>query len=50
MIQWGNVRDRHLFGDYNKHRFCIRLDKENKVTGLYDLTDGSKKWVPSDED
>lgn len=50
MIQWGNVRDRHLFGDYDKHRFCIRLDKENKVTGLYDLTDGSKKWVPSDED
>jgi hypothetical protein len=50
MLIWEPVEDRHTFGISGKHKFCIRLNKENKVTGLYDLTDGTKKWVPSDKD
>jgi len=50
MIVWEPVRDRHTFGSYEEHRFCIRLDKDSKVTGLYDLTNGNKKFVPLDED
>jgi|688.fasta_scaffold1323064_2 hypothetical protein len=50
MLVWEPVKDRHTFGVNGNHQFCIRLNKENKVTGLYYLTDGTKKWVPSDKD
>jgi hypothetical protein len=42
MLVWEPVKDRHTFGVNGNHQFCIRLNKENKVTGLYYLTDGTK--------
>lgn len=50
MIIWEEVRDNHTFGFYKEHKFCIRLNREKKVTGLYYMTNTNKKWVPEDDD
>lgn len=50
MIIWESIKDNHVSGQYDQHKFCIRLNKENKVTGLYYLTNETEKWVPKNKD
>lgn len=48
-IIWGPVIERHLKGTLSEDKsktIWIRLDKEEKVTGIYFLFNGTDKEVP----
>lgn len=49
LITWGKLVDKHLLGTTTLGKVFIRLDKENKVTGLYTMFDGAEKFVPNNE-
>lgn len=49
LITWGEIRDRHLMGTTPLGRVFIRLDKENKVNGMYTMFGQTEKFVPQDE-
>jgi hypothetical protein len=49
LINWGVVVDRHLLGLTPLGKVFIRLNKENKVTGMYTMFEQIEKFVPKDE-
>jgi len=49
MIQWEELKDFHVFGYFEDHTFCIRINREKEVTALYYLGEEKYKWVPSNE-
>lgn len=50
LITWGDVRDRHLSGDTPLGKVFIRMDRENKVTGMYTMFDEVEKFIPEEGD
>lgn len=46
-ITWGNVQDRHCMGNSILGKLWVRLNKENKVSGLYTMWGETFKWVPN---
>lgn len=50
VINWEPVRDRHCMGNSILGKVWIRLNKEDKVTGLYTMWDNTFKWVPETEE
>lgn len=49
LIDWGTVRDNHLMGLSPLGKVFIRLNKDNKVIGMYTIFDEVEKFVPEDE-
>jgi hypothetical protein len=49
LITWGPVIDRHLLGLTPLGKVFIRLNKEDKVTGMYTMFEHVEKFVPKDE-
>lgn len=49
LINWGQVKDRHLMGLTPLGKVFIRINREDKVTGMYTMFDGAEKFVPQDE-
>lgn len=50
-MKWSRVKDRHTEAQWSRGRFWIRLDREDRVTGIY-WTDGEdlNKRVPRSEE
>jgi len=49
LIDRGTVRDNHLMGLSPLGKVFIRLNKDNKVIGMYTIFDEVEKFVPEDE-
>jgi len=48
-ITWGKLRDRHIKGVCSEGDVWIRLDRNEKVIGLYTLFGETEKYLPLDE-
>ena len=48
-IQWGHLIDQHVLGKCDRGKIYIRLNREDKVTGIYTLFSKTEKHVPIDE-
>lgn len=49
LINWGDVKDRHILGHSPLGKLFIRLNRENKVSGMYTMFDNVEKFVPENE-
>ena len=50
MISWEPVKERHVRGSCKRGYLWIRLDREDKVTGLYTMFGEAVKYVPESEE
>jgi hypothetical protein len=48
MIKWEPITERHVRGSCNRGVVWIRLNRENRVSGVYFIFSGQEKekWVP----
>lgn len=46
MIEWEEVKDRHVRGTSEFGQLWIRLDRKNKPTGIYTMFGETRKFVP----
>ena len=49
MVKWGPILERHIKGECECGEVWIRLDRNNKVTGMYTLFGNTKKYMPEEE-
>jgi hypothetical protein len=50
MIEWSEIKDRHVKGICPRGKLWIRLDREGQVLGLYTLFGTTVKYVPETEE
>lgn len=50
LITWGEIKDRHLMGMSPMGKVFIRMNKENKVTGMYTMFGEVEKFVPESDE
>lgn len=43
-IEWGELKDRHLRGQYKRVHAWIRLNRQDQATGVYLAIEGSDDW------
>ena len=48
-ITWDNIKDNHIFGHTPLSKICIRLNRDEQVTGMYLMSYG-EKHVPKNND
>ena len=48
-VTWGEVKDRHIVGSSLLGQVFIRLNREDKVSGIYLMFDDIEKFVPKNE-
>lgn len=49
LIAWGVLKDKILLGLTSFGKVYIKMDRENKVTGLYTMFGETEKFVPDSE-
>jgi len=49
MIQWEELRSRHVRGHSEFGPLWIRLNREGKPTGIYTMFGSTRKFVPEEE-
>lgn len=52
-IEWGELKDRHLRGQFKRVHVWIRLNRQDQATGVYLMIEGSDDWekhVPGPEE
>jgi len=49
IIKWGELKDNHLSGITPLGKVFIRLNKQEKVTGMYTMFGEVEKFVPQNE-
>ena len=49
MISWQSLLDLHVHGSCSRGSVWIRLNREEKVTGIYFMFGAVEKWVPNCE-
>lgn len=49
MINWDPLLERHILGSSPLGKVWIRVDRENKVTGMYTLFGTTEKYMPGED-
>lgn len=49
-ITWSGLRDRHCEATTSLGKIWIRLDREDRVSGVYTCFGETDKWVPADNE
>ena len=49
LVEWGCVVDNHLMGITPLGKVFIRINRQEKVTGMYTMFDEIEKFTPQDE-
>lgn len=49
-LKWSGLRDRHCEANTSLGKIWIRLDREERVSGIYTLFGETDKWVPADQE
>ncbi len=49
LVEWGCVVDNHLMGITPLGKVFIRINRQEKVTGMYTMFGEVEKFVPQDE-
>lgn len=49
LIKWDNLKENHLVGVTPLGKVFIRLNKQEKVTGMYTMFGEVEKFVPQNE-
>jgi len=49
LIDWGGIIDNHVLGITPLGKVFIRLNRQEKVTGMYTMFGEVEKFVPQDE-
>ena len=49
LIDWGGIIDNHVLGITPLGKVFIRLNRQEKVTGMYTIFGEVEKFVPQDE-
>jgi len=49
LVEWGCIVDNHLMGITPLGKVFIRMNRQEKVTGMYTMFGEIEKFVPQDE-